>query len=149
MSKLLRGGRLASVRKDIANFTSSMKDDLVLSDAVININRAHVMMLMEQNIISHVTGVALLKALTSIFDKSLSPSSEDIHMAIEEAVFQETGEEIGGNLHIAKSRNDQVATAIRMQLRKHLLNSMNNIIELQRSLVEELRAEQNKYFAES
>jgi argininosuccinate lyase len=132
---LLRGGRLASIRKDIANFTSSMKDDLVLSDAVININRVHVMMLMEQNIISHVTGVALLKALTSIFDKSLSPSSEDIHMAIEEAVLQETGEEIGGNLHIAKSRNDQIATAIRMQLRNHLLNSINNILKLQKSLL--------------
>jgi len=131
---LLRGGRLASIRKDIANFTSSMKDDIVLSDAVININRAHVMMLMEQNIINHVTGVTLLKTLTSIFDKSLSPSSEDIHMAIEEAVLQETGEEIGGNLHIAKSRNDQIATAIRMQLRNHLLNSMNNILKLQKSL---------------
>jgi argininosuccinate lyase len=131
---LLRGGRLPSVRKDIANFTSSMKDDLVLSDAVININRAHVIMLMEQNIINQVTGVALLKALTSILDKSLNPSSEDIHMAIEEAVLQETGEEIGGNLHIAKSRNDQIATAIRIQLRKYLLNSMNNILKLQKSL---------------
>lgn len=134
MSKLLRGGRLPSVRKDVANFTSSMKDDFVLSDAVININRAHVIMLMEQKIINQVTGVSLLKALTSILDKSLNPSSEDIHMAIEEAVMQETGEEIGGNLHIAKSRNDQTATAIRIQLRKYLLNSMKNILKLQKSL---------------
>jgi argininosuccinate lyase len=136
LSKLLRGGRLSSTREDVANFTSSIKDDLLLSEAVININRAHVMMLMEENIINQFTGVALLKALTSLLDTSFSPSSEDIHMAIEETVIQKTGEEIGGNLHIAKSRNDQIATAIRIQLRKHLLNSMNNILELQKSLVE-------------
>ena len=135
MSKLLRGGRIASVRKDIANFTSSMKDDLVLSDAIININRAHVMMLLKQNIISHVTGVTLLKVLASFSAKSLNPSSEDIHMALEEAVLQKTGENIGGNLHIAKSRNDQIATAIRIQLRKQILNSTNNILKLQKSLL--------------
>ena len=91
----MRGGRLSSTREDVANFTSSIKDDLLLSEAVININRAHVMMLMEENIINQFTGVALLKALTSLLDTSFSPSSEDIHMAIEETVIQKTGEEIG------------------------------------------------------
>ena len=42
-------------------------------------------------------------------------------MAVEEAVLKEAGTEAGGNLHIAKSRNDQVATAIRMALRNELL----------------------------
>ena len=46
---------------------------------------------------------------------------EDVHMAVEEAVLKEAGAEAGGNLHIAKSRNDQVATAIRMTLRNELL----------------------------
>ncbi len=43
-------------------------------------------------------------------------------MAVEEAVLAETGPEVGGNLHIAKSRNDQVTTAIRMALRNELIN---------------------------
>ena len=51
MSKILRGGRLNSVREDISKFTSSIKDDLVLSQAVIDINKAHVIMLMEENIV--------------------------------------------------------------------------------------------------
>ena len=42
-------------------------------------------------------------------------------MAVEEAVLAETGPEVGGNLHIAKSRNDQVTTAIRMALRNELI----------------------------
>ena len=48
-------------------------------------------------------------------------------MAVEEAVLQEAGSEVGGNLHIAKSRNDQVTTAIRMELRKELLNLMRSV----------------------
>ncbi len=50
-------------------------------------------------------------------------------MAIEEAVLKETGPEVGGNLHIAKSRNDQVTTAIRMQLRRELIEIMLKVLE--------------------
>ncbi|MCW3998356.1 MAG: argininosuccinate lyase [Candidatus Bathyarchaeota archaeon] len=135
MSKLLRGGRLSSIREDVVKFTSSIKDDLVLTEAVIKINQAHVIMLMEQKIIARSDGTALLNVLNNLLKESLDLSSEDIHMAIEEAVLKEAGEEIGGNLHIAKSRNDQVATAIRMLLRKHLLSSMNNILEIQKNMV--------------
>ena len=46
MSKLLRGGRLSPVREDVVKFTSSMKDDARLAKAVIDINKAHVIMLM-------------------------------------------------------------------------------------------------------
>ncbi|MBE3117059.1 argininosuccinate lyase, partial [Candidatus Bathyarchaeota archaeon] len=68
--------------------------------------------------------------------QKLDPSAEDVHMAIEEAVLSETGPEVGGNLHIAKSRNDQVSTAIRMQLRKELLGIMFNVLDMQQSLLE-------------
>ena len=42
MSKILHGGRLSSVREDVAKFTSSRKDDERLAAAVIDINKAHV-----------------------------------------------------------------------------------------------------------
>jgi len=46
MSKVLRGGRLSpGVREDVTKFTSSMKNDLKLSKAVVDINKAHVVML--------------------------------------------------------------------------------------------------------
>lgn len=134
MSKLLRGGRLSSVRKDVAKFTSSIKDDARLSKAVIDINKAHVIMLMEQKIIKQSDGVKLLEALTKHSKIKLDPSAEDVHMAVEEIVLKEAGEEVGGNLHIAKSRNDQVTTAIRMELRKNLLDLMLSVIQMQESL---------------
>lgn len=136
MSKILRGGRIGSLRKDVAQFTSSIKDDVKLSKAVVNINKAHVVMLAEQKIIKHSDCAKLLAALTKHAAMKLDVSSEDVHMAVEEAVLKEVGWEAGGNLHIAKSRNDQVATAIRMALRKSLLNLMLSVVQMQESLSE-------------
>lgn len=136
MSKLLRGGRLSPVREDVAKFTSSMKDDLRLLKAVIDINKAHVIMLMEQKILKQSDGAKLLQALVKCSSIKLDTSAEDIHMAVEEAVLKEAGETAGGNLHIAKSRNDQVATAIRMELRKELLNLMRAVAHVQDHLAE-------------
>jgi argininosuccinate lyase len=136
MSKLLRGGRLSRVREDVAKFTSSIKDDVKLAKAVIDINKAHVIMLMEQKIIKPSDGAKLLQALVKCSNIKLDASAEDVHMAVEEAVFKEAGEEAGGNLHIAKSRNDQVATAIRMELRNELLNLMRAVAHVQDHLAE-------------
>src|SRR3990170_276674 len=136
MSKILHGGRISSMRKDVAKFTSSIKDDIKLSKAVININKAHVIMLMEQKIIKWPDGAKLLEALSKCTDIKLDSSAEDVHMAVEEVVLKEVGWEAGGNLHIAKSRNDQVATAIRMELRKNLLSLMLSAIQMQESLTE-------------
>ena len=136
MSKLLRGGRLSPMREDVAKFTSSIKDDARLFKAVVNINIAHIVMLLEQNILKKSDGAKLLKALLKLSNEELDASAEDIHMALEEAVLKEVDEDAGGNLHIAKSRNDQVATAIRMELRNELLRLMQAISHFQHHMVE-------------
>jgi argininosuccinate lyase len=132
---MLHGGRLGNVREDVAKFTSSRKDDARLADAVLAINKAHVVMLMEQKIINSEDGAKILAALQKQDSQKLNPNAEDVHMAIEEAVLTETGPEVGGNLHIAKSRNDQVTTAIRMVLRKELINIMLQVLEMKQSLL--------------
>ncbi len=132
---MLHGGRLGNVREDIAKFTSSRKDDARLADAVLAINKAHVVMLMEQKIIQWQDGSKILSALQKQDSQKLDPNAEDVHMAVEEAVLATAGPEVGGNLHIAKSRNDQVTTAIRMALRVELLNIMQQVIDMQESLL--------------
>ncbi len=132
---MLHGGRLGNVREDVAKFTSSRKDDARLADAVLAINKAHVVMLMEQKIVNWQDSAKILKALQKQDSQKLDPNAEDVHMAIEEAVLAETGPEVGGNLHIAKSRNDQVTTAIRMTLRKELINIMLQVLEMKQSLL--------------
>src|SRR4030065_2706225 len=134
MSKILRGGRRPPRREDAIKFTSSIKDDARLSQAVIDINKAHVIMLIEQKIISQSDGAKLLQALNAKLNLKMKFSSEDVHMAVEEAVLEKAGQEVGGNLHIAKSRNDQVATAIRMALREKLLDLMLSVVKLQENL---------------
>jgi argininosuccinate lyase len=137
LSKLLRGGRIGSARKDVVDFTASLKSDQKLLVAVIKINQAHVTMLAEQNIINSQSGTKLLTALAELTPKKeLDQTLEDVHLAIEEEVNKKVGIEIGGNLHIAKSRNDQVATAIRMALRTDILELMNLIIKMQNSLID-------------
>jgi argininosuccinate lyase len=136
MSKILHGGRLDKVREDVAKFTSSIKDDARLLNAVIAINKAHVVMLAEQKIISETDGAKLLSALALNTNIALDISMEDAHMAVEEAVLKQAGVEVGGNLHIAKSRNDQVTTAIRMQLRIEMLSLMRSVVHVQDHLTE-------------
>jgi argininosuccinate lyase len=135
MSKMLHGGRLGNVREDVAKFTSSRKDDARLAEAVLAINKAHVVMLMEQKIIKWIDGSKILIALQKQESQKLDPNTEDVHMAVEEAVLAETGPEVGGNLHLAKSRNDQVITAIRMALRSELLIIMQKVLNMQKILL--------------
>jgi argininosuccinate lyase len=136
MSRLLRGGRIGSVRKDVVEFTSSIKSDKKLLEAVIKINQAHVAMLIEQKILDSQKGAKILQALSEIDSKmKLKPSLEDVHLAVEEEINKKVGVETGGNLHIAKSRNDQVATAIRMELRLSLLELTKTVIKLQDALI--------------
>src|SRR5665648_901569 len=133
---MLHGGRLGDVRADVAKFTSSRKDDARLADAVLAINKAHVVMLMEQKIVLWQSGAKILVALQKQSIQNLDQNAEDVHMAVEEAVLKEAGPEVGGNLHIAKSRNDQVTTAIRIALRKELLTIMEQIVGMQQALLE-------------
>jgi argininosuccinate lyase len=105
-------------------------------------------MLMEQKIIKQTDGAKLLQALVKCSSIKLDSSAEDIHMAVEESVLKSSGEEAGGNLHIAKSRNDQVATAIRMELRKELLNLMRAVAHVQDHLTEVAEDHVNKVILE-
>jgi len=93
-------------------------------------------MLMEQKIIQWQDGASILKALQKLSKAKLDASAEDVHMAVEEAVLNETGPEVGGNLHVAKSRNDQVTTAIRVQLRNELVDLMLKLLQMEESLLE-------------
>ena len=148
MSKILHGGRLSNVREDVAKFTSSIKDDARLLNAVIAINKAHVVMLTEQKIISKDDGANLLAALVKNSEMTLDSSMEDAHMAVEEAILKDAGAEAGGNLHIAKSRNDQVTTAIRIQLRNELIALMRSLAHVQDHLAEVAYDHQNTVILE-
>jgi argininosuccinate lyase len=120
--KLLRKGRLKEKMTDAAaSFTSSLEFDRRIFGADLQCNTAHTTMLKEQGIISAKDADKILGALQKLESEGidaldLDPSVEDIHMAVENYVTQEIGE-VAGFMHTAKSRNDQVATDLRLVLK--------------------------------
>jgi argininosuccinate lyase len=132
MSSILKGGRLSASRPDIVSFTSSLEADKRIARSAILVNEAHVMALARGKVIDKSDAKKLLKALQSLergirFEKKV----EDIHVLIEESVTHIVGDKIGGKLHTAKSRNDQVVTAIRMTMRSVIveLSTMMLLVE--------------------
>jgi argininosuccinate lyase len=61
---------------------------------------------------------------------------EDIHMAIERRLTEIVGP-VGGRLHTARSRNDQVATDVAMFVRAHALDALERIARLAATLIEQ------------
>lgn len=130
MSLLYRGPRLGPARREARSFVSSMESDRYLFESVVEINRAHVVMLARQSIITRDHARRILKVLAKMRAMPKRPSAEDVHVTIEEVVIRRAGSPAGGNLQLAKSRNDQVATAIRMRLRTELLQLIDLLIAL-------------------
>ena len=130
MSLLYRASRLGPARREARRFVSSTESDKYLFESVVEINRAHVVMLARQAIITRDHARRILKVLAKMRTMPKYTSAEDVHAAIEEAVIRRAGSPAGGNLQLAKSRNDQVATAIRMRLRTELLQVIDLLIAL-------------------
>ena len=65
----------------------------------------------------------------------LDPRSEDVHTAVE-ALLRERIGPVAGKLHTARSRNDQVATDLRMYLKRAKARAEAGLRDLQRALVE-------------
>lgn len=133
---LLRHKRLGKQPKDIADFSSSIDSDRRLVNAVIDINKAHCIMLVECGIIDDKTSKQILKALNALDpEMELSPMLEDVHMNVEARVIEKIGEDIGGRIHTAKSRNDQQNTALRIVTREDILLVAKHLVVLIKTLL--------------
>ena len=104
-------------------------------------SRAHAKMLASAGIISDADRDALLNGLDRVEDELDSgefpfrEDDEDIHMAIERRLTEIAGP-VGGKLHTARSRNDQVATDMAMFTRAHALGTVERLQSLQSALVQ-------------
>ncbi|MCH2380211.1 MAG: argininosuccinate lyase [Nitrososphaerales archaeon] len=133
---LLRGNRLSKTSGLASSFISSVEDDSLILDSVIKINIAHLLMLNKNEIIDKKTVSKCIKSLKSIDDSfQLDSDLEDVHMNVESFVIDRIGSEMGGQLNLAKSRNDQVASAIRMTSRQFILDLLSNIHDLQKVIL--------------
>ncbi|MDI6888255.1 MAG: argininosuccinate lyase [Methanocellales archaeon] len=137
MNDILRSRLTSGMDKDVAEFISSIDVDRWIFESDIFVNKAHVTMLCEQNIISKEDCLSILRALDTIKKggfASLDATLEDVHVAIESKVIELAGE-AGSRMHTAISRNDEVATCIRIALREELLEMMRELIALRKVLL--------------
>src|SRR3989440_8681623 len=120
---------------------SSLSFDWRLGPYDVAQSRAHVRMLAERGILEPDDRDALLEALETVereLDDGTFPfgqADEDIHMAIERRVTELAGP-VGGRLHTARSRNDQVATDVAMFVRAHALATRESLRALMATLLE-------------
>ena len=105
--------------KQTLDYVSSISDDSEIAFYDIIGSQAHAIMLYENKIITKLEIKKILQALEKLKKEKFqgSSSAEDIHELIETLVIKKTGIKVGGKMHTARSRNDQVALDLRMKIR--------------------------------
>ncbi len=120
----LWGGRFSDKPADaLAALSVSTHFDWRLARYDIRGSRAHARVLHEAGLLDTTELAAMLDALDRLDADVESgafvpvPEDEDVHTALERGLIERAGPELGGRLRAGRSRNDQVATLLRMWLR--------------------------------
>jgi argininosuccinate lyase len=120
-------------------FTASLAFDKRLAGSDVRGSIAHVHGLLRAKILTDPEARSLVEALTQVGAEleddafEYLATDEDIHTAIERRVT-ELAPEAGTKLHTGRSRNDQVATALRLFTRAELARVIGRVLQLQRTI---------------
>ncbi len=143
--KKLWGGRFAQATSDVVEkFSASEHFDRRLYPQDILGSQAHARMLSRCGIISKQDAEKIVAGLEEIKRQIRQGSFEwraeleDVHMNIEKALTDLIGE-AGGRLHTARSRNDQVATDLRMYVREQIMKVDRLLAGLQGAFIHQAR----------
>ena len=141
------GGRFNEpVNAFVARFTASVDFDQRLAQQDIQGSLAHAKMLTKAGVLSEDELQLIISGLQDIAAEidqgtfAWSVALEDVHMNIEAALTERIGI-VGKKLHTGRSRNDQVATDIRLWLRDQIDNIKPLFSTLQTGLIELANAE--------
>jgi argininosuccinate lyase len=134
-------GRFTEATNELVEeFTASIPYDWRLYSYDIAGSIAHATMLAKTGIITQRESRQIIAGLKDIHKEiaagalTLSLELEDIHMNIEDRLIRKVGP-VGGKLHTARSRNDQVALDLRMYLRDEIIEISELLESFQRVIV--------------
>jgi len=140
------GGRFAEpTDRFVEHWSASIAFEQRLAPHDIAGSIAHARMLGRQGIVPQAEVDQIIAALEEIRGEieagtfTFSEALEDIHMNVEARLIEKVGA-IGGKLHTARSRNDQVATDVRLYLREEVVAISKQIVALQKVLVDQAAA---------
>ena len=135
------GGRFAEENDErVANFTRSIEIDRELAADDIAGSIAHVRGLARASLITEAELAALVDGLTALGEDVAAgtiewdPALEDVHLNLEVALTDRVGP-VAGKLHTGRSRNDQVATDLRLWLRRGIDRLDAALVGFERALV--------------
>ena len=136
------GGRFRQATDPrVEQFTESISFDARLAPFDVQGSQAHATMLAAVGLISDAERDALVAGLAEIGDEiargdfEFRTELEDIHMHIESALITRLGD-VGRKLHTARSRNDQVATDLKLYVRDAIDRIDNLLADVQRAFVD-------------
>ena len=134
-------GRLSDMLDaEFAQFQASLRFDHRLAKYDIEASIAHAQMMRAQGIVNPQEGDQILRALREIATdradeiKDISQAGEDIHTVVETLLKEKIGN-LAGKLHTARSRNDQVATDLRLFIKDACQSHRDSIRALRRQLL--------------
>lgn len=134
-------GRFAEAPSDaLMRFTESRHIDRRLFIDDIAGSQAHVKGLERAGLLTSTEAQEVGSALAQTFDEMQSgtfiwqESDEDIHTAVERRVTELAGD-AGAKLHTGRSRNDQVATDIRLYCKRQIKSIINTLLDFQKTLL--------------
>lgn len=109
-------------------------------ESLVDVNQAHLLMLFESGLLQREAASALARVLMEIEAAGpqavvLDPGREDAYFNFENHLIKLAGSHLGGTLHMARSRNDILATQDRMRARVVLLDAVDALCVLQRTLL--------------
>jgi argininosuccinate lyase len=138
----LWGGRFSEDSdKRVADFTRSIDIDAALAPDDLRGSIAHVRGLGRAGLLADLEVAALVGGLESLARDveagtlRWDPELEDVHMNLEAALTERIGP-VAGKLHTGRSRNDQVATDLRLWLRRAIDRLDVALLEMERALVD-------------
>lgn len=142
MGKLWGGRFEQAMEAEVETFTQSLSVDARMVEEDLWASEAHALMLARQGILSEddlrriLEGLERARADYAAGTWELRPELEDVHMNVERYVIDFAGEEYGGKLHTARSRNDQVLADARLYIRRQILLTEERLLALQEALLD-------------
>ena len=139
----LWGGRFSGGPSDaLAALSVSVHFDWRLALYDLRASRAHAKVLHRAGLLDDVEIDRMLKGLddlaAAVQDGTFRPAvaDEDVHTALERGLLERLGS-LGGKLRAGRSRNDQIATDVRLYLRDHVRRVVAAIVPVEIALIEQ------------
>ncbi len=140
----------AGPAEELLRYTVSIDYDSRLAADDVAGSKAHVRGLVSAGIVSEDDGKILVAALDRVGEElatgvlAFKPGDEDVHTLVERRVTELAGS-VGARLHTGRSRNDQVATDLRLFAKRELRATAGRLLELAAVLLERAKQAGDAY----